>query len=160
MSEADRNEDTDINALIERIEQLEIENQRVSEEVRNLREQLNHNTRYNDTTAAKPSATSKSHNKARSSTRFSFRKKKVTLSKQEREQRSILPLSGEVAEDSNGTRIKLGDKVYVVTPGQFDSRYGIVTQIGSEKSDRIFFKDEDGYIQNRAAKNLTVINEE
>lgn len=150
----DRNNDNkhssfDIEHLINRIKQLELENERVSSELESIKQQIGNSS--SATNIEERRAHSRRHSTS-TSTYLNIPAENLSssararLSKQERESRSILPLSGKVAKDSTGRRIKIGDRVKSKTKGEFTSRYGIVTEIGSERSDRIFFKDEDGYI--------------
>ena len=145
MPESDNEQvNVDIESLLLRIEALELENSIVKEEVKELRKQVQHNN-------------NNKHTKAKSVDKSNPRvNNHQSLSKQERERRSILPISGKLALDKYRRRIQIGDSVYAYTKGQFESRLGVVTAIGSDKSDRIFFKDEQGYIQNRACHNLII----
>ena len=152
----------DIDELIKRIEQLEIENQRVNNELETLKkkvnqEQIDRAIKVKQVERKQqPSRITQSENYLNIPTENRSSSVRARLSKKERESRSILPLSGKVATDHIGRRIKIGDRVKSKTIGEFSSRYGVVVNIGSDKSDRIFFKDEDKYIQNRAAKNLII----
>ena len=155
----------DINKLIKRVEQLEIENKRVNNELLTLRNQFQQeqsNQKKQVSTNDANFETVETTKANRSSTYLNIPTENLSssvranLSKRERERRSILPLSGKIATDHSGRRINIGDRVKSKTVGAFRSKYRTVVNIGSNRSDQIFFKDEDGYIQNRADKNLII----
>ena len=158
----------DINELIKRVEQLEIENERVNNELLTLRKQFQREQSKQEKRAPSNNVnleTVEINKTNRSSTYLNIPTEnlsssvRASLSKRERERRSILPLSGKIATDYRGRRINIGDRVKSKTVGAFRSRFGTVVNIGSDRSDQIFFKDEDGYIQNRADKNLIIQDE-
>ena len=122
--------ESELDRLIKRVEALELDNARLSQQVDILKENAL---------------------QARSATDF------ITASTRGAHKTTHKQIDDEVYLDRLGNPIELGDHVYIITPGAHTARSRRGTVDGFDKHrNRVFVLDECGIQQERAPKNLRI----